>query len=1223
MNLATNLMLLRGMTMLSLSIALSGFLNTSAAGANDGKPRASYLFRPTSTGIVPDENGKEHPATVKMEDTDGWMDTDEGPAVELKNEKDRIDLTPDVFPGLRGAVRIKFRPSSEGNKSQLLFRVYGKKDGLTLYLRDGALNFRYFNRAQNANVSASLPAGIVSIGGWTTATASWDLEKERRILLQVDEKRKNARTVPPDTHADFTPGSQVIVGNEHAGGSPFLGAIHSVQIFDSPFWEQAGMAALDEKPVPAELPKVARERVLPRTLFFSRSQPKYNLFSNTLLRRWVDRPLFFDRRTEESSKPFSILTSASFLKTQESLRAYGLDGFGSLLASLPFQGTVFQEMLDSADAHPDQCVPLVMEVGGGDSEESAQKCREMFLPLAERALHSPNVLRVNGKILVLSYALDGSPLEHWIALRNAMRERFGNKFIFIADMTTRRPALLREFQELKGVRASTLESFRQHLRAWLEASDGIMWAGGSHTNQPDGTLDRAFYRDFLIPVFNGILNETPYRRKLFGLDAEVGYINVMSSRRINPEEGTRRLRDNFEIALEAAPDFITMPEWDELNENTSIGPTLTNSLSTQRIVRHYIERFAGQPNQPIPGDDPAIPNLVLSFLPYIKLGEPLEIEVLSLPDSTIAGKIEVELSLKNLLGKVVQTFKSVTLSAERIGDHVFTLPSEVLTAEPVLIPSLKVTAADGRISHWEDGLEAIRLLPTWNLNYKATKMPLRDLLQPKNATFQLAANQPAEGVTVDGSIACDEPIASVEVVQDSRELYAIDPKNELTPGPGEALVMLQWQAMRNPKHFSGTIEVKQGELRRFVDWTRPDYKPASYRLAAMPDAKGRQSIAFATDQGVNSTNARGGFFLISNPEEALLSLKTNAFTVDFPVKEILASGKIAKVFSGGLTLEAQRLEMLPQVPFPLLKKEATFTTTLQPWRKDTPLQMRVVTVSGKIYRSRPILPYPESKDEQCLPIWSESRNEPVRVSVSASRIPDIIAEMTPRHGASVHTSDSHYFYGLAGGLPFDMAAFAKRRLADSYPSGSNHTAPDWVQEDGVSCLKFNGIGNFLYFPEETLPRGSFTLEFEIKPTNTKPQILCTSRGYHRGALTLTLINGVLNGQWIDRKNKITPIQTGLALPKGEWSRVSLVYDLNQLRITVNGESVSTPTPDGATQVITPFIFGGYGNGKDFAYYSGFLKSIRFRHTGSLQNLNTITRIKAQAHFQLASCAEKR
>ncbi len=1177
---------------------LFGLANGVPARAQE-KPVASFRFTPVADGVLRDAAGGPATASVTVEEGDGWVDTDRGPALELRGPKDAVTLSPEAFAGLRGAVRVTFRAALESERPQILFRVYHPGgDGLVLHYRRGELSFRYYNRADKTYVTASLPAEAAPLGEWTTVTAAWDLEAERLLTLAVPGRPEVKRKVPETMRPDFEPDSQVRVGNEHSGGSPFLGALLSVECFASeppPVAEQARVVPEQR----AEVPKVAHRRRLPQTLFFTRTQPKYDLFSNPLQRRWVDRPLFFDRRTEASERPYNIVSSASFLRTQEILRDYGFNGVGSLLGSVPWQGTAFLEMLDtlekSAPAHPAP-VPLVMEVSGYDDSEKLPERLRLFLPLARRALASPHVLRVGGKVLVLSYAVDRGAPSGWAAFQKAVREELGDQFLFVADVTLRRPSLLREFQSPSGIGKATLESFRAHLREWLDVSDGLMWAGGSHTNRPDGTFDRAFYQDWLIPVFHGILAEAPYQGKLLGLDAEVGYINVMTSRRINPEEGTSRLRDGLEMSLQAQADFIAMPEWDELNENTSVGPTLTNSLSTLRIVRHHVDRAAGREPAPLPGDDPTVPNLVVSLRPYLKLGERLEVEVLAIPDGSAPGPWKVELALKALDGRVVEQFEAATLAGDGLAAHRFALPSERLAAEPVVRPSLKVTAANGTVTEWEAGLEAIRLFPTWNLNYKATKVPLRDLLRPVSATFELKPGAAPGEVIAKGRVVCDEPISTVEVVQDSRELYAVDPRGELAPREGEALVMLQWQAMRNPMPFEGSISVENGTLRRFVDWTRPEYKRASYRLTAK-EGEGGLSVPFRTDDGVNSTNARGGFFLISPAESAVLTFKSNRFTHRFPVAGLKPGESVAVAERDGVTLEVRKPTLLPLIPHPLLEKEADFEAVVRPWRNDAPLQMRVVTVSGKIYRSEPVLPFALSGEAVSLPVWSETTGGPVSVTVSRSRVPEIVARLTPEGGATVATTGGPAFEGLAGGTPFDMAAFAKRHLRTAYPANAHQTAPAWVSEDGSPCLRFDGKGNFLYLPEETLPRGSFTLEFEIKPTgSSRPRVLCTARGYSQGALVLTLTNGELGGQWMDRGQRVRVLPGGLKVPEGVWSHIRVEYDLEQVRLTVNGQSATLPCPGGVVQTITPFIFGGYGNGKGLGYFSGYLRALRIGHS---------------------------
>ncbi len=918
--------------------------------AESVKPRVAYRFAAAEELEIKDQGGNGFEPVLEIESDSPWVATEYGNALQLEGEKDRLSLPPESFPGLKGAVRMVFDPQEPTSKAQYLFRVYDPHgDGLTVMIRDGEVIFRYYHRGSGKSTSATVVPAKASREAPVTLLANWDLESaEPWISLQSTESAPVRSRVSIDTPAEFAAQSKVVIGNEHQGNALFTGLVFEFEMFDQ------CLPALAQEPVVsaamAKIEKVKHQRVVPQTLLFTRTQAKYDLFSNTLLRRWIDRPLFFDRRTGRSDQPYSIVTQASFMKTQESARRYGLNAIGQLVGKQPFATDAFLEMLGAVEAHPEAALPMVLELSWIDSEAVLKRSLELFVPLLERVLQSPKAMRINGKVLILSYAMDAGSLPLTKAFIEALRHRFGDTFLFVVDVTSRRPVLLREFEAHHGITVATLEDFRRHLRQWLEFSDGLMSAGGAHTNHPDGTFNQAFYRDVLIPTLSGVLSEEPHKGKLLGLDAEVGYVNVMTSRRINPEEGTRRLREGFELAVAANPDFIAMPEWDELNENTSIGPTLTNSLSTQRLVRHFSRQIKGEPLQPMEGDDLSVPNLVLSLLPYVRLGEKARFEVLSIPDGSAQGVYRVELTLYGSDGSVVKRFPEVALRADRLEDHQFELASERYAQHAWLQPALKITGPDGKVSHWRDGLESVRLRPTWNLNAKWTKLPLRDLLVPQEVSFKLEPDETQEGsVRVTGKLVTGESILSAEVVQDEASLYAVDPKETYRLGSGEALVQLQWQSMRNPLPFTGTIEVKGGRVRQFTDWTRPEYKRASYRLAA--DEEG--IVRFATDEGVNSTNARGGFWLIGDAQDAVIEMKTNRFTTTLPVREILSGGRVAKVFSHGLTLEARRLDLLPEVPFPVLEKEVAFEETLSSgWSRSREKSIAVRYTSQKGRRER-------------------------------------------------------------------------------------------------------------------------------------------------------------------------------------------------------------------------------------------------------------------------------
>jgi len=932
-----------------------------------------------------------------------------------------------------------------------------------------------------------------------------------------------------------------------------------------------------------------RQRVLPRTLVFPRKQSKYNLFAN-YLHRWVDRPLFFDRRTGDTDQPYAVVACPSFRRNIDIARAYGVDGLGMITGSWMINRPL-DEAFDCLDAQSDADFKILMCVAGLPANNDAQiaDAVDAIAPALERTLASASAMRVGGKVLLSSYSFDRAPLDGQRQVFNALRERFGDTFLVAADMRADVYAIHREYENNgNALSAETTANFEQKLRDWLDVFDGVMFAGANHlAAKATDRLDRAFYRDCFMPMFVRVLNEPPYRGKLFGLSAAIGYINVTTSRNWIKEEGTRHLRDTFDIAISGNPDFIVMPEWDETNENTCIQPTLCNSLSTQRIVRHYTRKLAGEPPAPMPGDDIAVPNLVVSCRPYVMLGEPIEIEVLNIPDGTLDGAYRVRLELKDIDDNIVHTFDEQTLDAARLIDHTFTVPGESLAMHTVVTPSLTVTAPDGTTTHWQAGLECIRLRATWNINYKWTKTPLRDMVRPSRASFAFADEQPGEGVRVSGIFACDEPIMSVEVIQDECELYAVDPRDEFALRPGEALIKLQWQSMRNLP-MTGRIFITGGSLRHFRSLNAPLYKPEAYLLGTQDDS---QTIEFTSDlTKLNCSKPRGGYMLVTNAQDAVFHMHTSHGNVDVPMRQLLASGVRAQTFSHGLTIELRHFRALPELPYPILKNEASFDTVVHPSRPYAPLQMRVVTESGRIYRSEPLVMQRPDGESIALPLYSEARGEVMLVDVVADRIVNLNYDLSDAHGSSIHAPGQPDFHGLAGGVPMYSAAFAPSKMAREYPADAAHTKPTWTTEDGRPCRRFDGKSNFILFPPETLPRGAFTMSFTIKPTSDQTQMLCTTRGYHQGCFQLLLIDGKLEGSYIDHAWQVTPLKTGLEVPVGSWSDVTVSYDLRQFVFEVNGKRAVVPCA-GRGGTYQPLIFGGRGK----TFFEGYLRSLHITH----------------------------
>jgi hypothetical protein len=635
--------------------------------------------------------------------------------------------------------------------------------------------------------------------------------------------------------------------------------------------------------------------------------------------------------------------------------------------------------------------------------------------------------------------------------------------------------------------------------------------------------------------------------------------------------------------LAAHPDFIILPEWDEVNENTCIEPTVYNSFSSQRIIRYQMRRLKNESLQPQTDDDISIPNLVISYRPFLMLGEPLQIEILNVPDGSAKGTYKIKLSLKDINHNTIKVLSSATLSTSELRDKTFTIPTEELADYAVLMPSLQVTSPDGKTQTFEDGLMCIRLRATKNWNYKWVKTSLRDLLKPISATFAQNGSATNGSIPVSGNVETNEKIASVEVVADGRELYAVDPDHTWELKPDEAIIMMHELAPDRINNFNGKYFVTGGNVRKVND-------QFAFWAAREPN-----QIA-----GTLTWSPLGEIFIVDHKDTAVLHVENSIYKTAIPISQILKYGIYSEVHGRGITLTVRDFHGVAEMPLPLNTAKSTFETKVHPVRTETALQMRVITKSGKIYRSWPILVQPKSTGKVSLPVYSETQNKAVDVKVDQSRIPQIDVNPSKTVGAEIQSSTDPYFDGLVGGIPF-WSYIA--RGASAYPAEVMQTAPTRVTENGNDCWSFDGKGNYLYFPPETLPRGAFTISFTFKPLSPKRQTLLINRGYGKGALILTLDNGQLSGSYTDQLRREEPYYRSISLnpqipvPIGQWSTVKIEYNLKAITFSVNGKS-SKPIPLATKGIIyTPLLFGGYGNGKSDGYFDGFLQDLKISHIG--------------------------
>jgi hypothetical protein len=236
-----------------------------------------------------------------------------------------------------------------------------------------------------------------------------------------------------------------------------------------------------------------------------------------------------------------------------------------------------------------------------------------------------------------------------------------------------------------------------------------------------------------------------------------------------------------------------------------------------------------------------------------------------------------------------------------------------------------------------------------------------------------------------------------------------------------------------------------------------------------------------------------------------------------------------------------------------------------------------------------------------LRVFSYTRDKPVEVQVQSSRIPDLRFDFWGRCGDILPSATSRIWHGKFGFIEYSHP-YRRREL----PAGFSDTAPEWVEHDQVVCLEFDGDCDYILFPEETLPRGCFSLSFEIKLRHRGDQGLFVHRGHYDGCLDLWIRNGKLGGEYRREVSKEEDavfrkalfLKTNLAVPVGRWVKIEARYDMKNLVLSVDGKK-SDPFPCSRRGIMfQPCAFGGplYGNNdKTQHWFNGYLKSIRIQH----------------------------
>ncbi len=937
---------------------------------------------------------------------------------------------------------------------------------------------------------------------------------------------------------------------------------------------------------------VKREnKALPKVKIYAERQP-YKPNQN-FLNRWIDRPLFEDVSLREGN-----FEKQGFLRDVEIAKAYGLDGFAAIayesLHRAHLKYLAEAEVKDYEHAY----VICSAEVGA----DYYKRLRDMMIEAGK----SPYTAKLDGKIVCWNY---GSSAPVSLALLRELVTKLRADaevppFLIVAELPFLELYNAYNEHEFNGTRVTQkeIDDFRARVREALTVYDGLQLRCMEHYpsipgEYPNHILPTGLYDNYILPVLREEFSKPEHRGKIIGLYARQGYINHFRGT-TNGQYGTEALRTYLGEAAKMSPDMVMLFEWNEANENTSFQPTVSSGRSMERLIAYARSCYDGVAPTPRPGDDTTIPNLVLSVPQRIRLGEILHIELLNIPDGTPIKEISAKLTLFDGEGRKLMTLPLEKFDSAKLRAVTWRFPAEQFAKVQAVNYQLAVTAG-GREKVYSS-FDATKIVPTSNVRYLYSRMPLREALIPAEWSLKAVPNNDGSYV-VDANFEGPEELASLEIVDGNEELYSLDRNHEFDPDK-EAIFRGCYTVQKRLGHLSGKLAVPGVQ-----NWHLRSLNCAWEQFAAglMVNNEMRVKTYFGGGKG----NFILGVPLADMAKNPRFTLNYEGLPeVSFDLNTVVKEGRQAKMLGNGVFMELYRADTLADYPEHLNARNGKIHAVIRPTTRFPQLQLRAVSKSGKIFRSPTQTLRAAHGADEAMTLWSESAKKPVTIALPSDRIPDIQAIFDPAKELFMATTEApEWDITLGGGwLPGSPMDGSMTPGSKIMPADFTRSNPEWVKENDQWMLRFDGKGNYLIFPRDMIPRSApFTLEFEIKRDDNANEVLLRAASFARNeacGLELIIADGELKGAYYPRA-QLQRFDTGLKVPVNAWTKITVTKSPTQITFAVDGKSKSFDFT-GRGKYFQMSTFGGSGARSTWIpdgcrFFSGMLKSLKIKH-------NTIT-----------------
>lgn len=872
-----------------------------------------------------------------------------------------------------------------------------------------------------------------------------------------------------------------------------------------------------------------------RTKVFVRGQFFYGLERSDYIHNWYERPLFQDTSYAAANERGHSINERSWRKTVSVAKEMGLDGLAFFLENPGCRDVLSRSVLPGAE---------ITVLGEFASERECPRGIDYCADVADALLASPNAFRLGGKTVISSYPFttwENRTIDFWPKLRAELVRRHGeDKFVFLPYLLVFDGADL----DRPSMSAATLEKTREHLREVLRKTDGLFYMLHETDWAPADCLRRA-HDEIVIPLVKSVLSEPEFKGKYLGIGFWQGHENVYRHMGIYPSYGLTRLVTALDSIAKVGPDIALGFEWDEENENTHFRPTVSNGQTAQRVMRYYADRFSGRAPHPYPGDDPSLPNLILSYRKSAQAGELLEAQVCNVPDGTgPASGWEISFRWKTPEGRVVRDYPARRLSSADCALVSFDAPVSSLVDHRLLVPELTVAKKGARPRVFAKGFWPVNLEPNANPDVKWVRQALREIVPDVSGGMSVGEADVEGFRTVRAQVKSPVPLRSVEVLDGVDTVYLHDAAKPAGRDLSRRTVRVAFLAMPCfwKQHVAkGTVEIAGA--------------PGAVLSELLPHYVRRKGFVWTLDNPTPRFNFKSVLYADIPAEE----FERTEVVIDLP--DVLPSRhvRVADVFrengvSFGLPAGGQ-VVVTPctqvGMPPPCDVKEAAFSFPLKVRNPSGVLRLQAIDVNGRLWRGPAVALGKDTGRRQTFHVYERASGTVTRVEADESRMMALDFTFPENFTGAVRSGDRldmPAVFGGGEGILNERGCGINGILVYGHAMAYGNPPLDRAE------------AKFITLPRQSLPPYSgFDLRIRLRPDGLKGKEGIYDTG--NLGLRIWLEDGVphaflsLGNEMLARgKNDTAGVAvTGPALKDGEWNELRLRFDQQTARIEVNGK----------------------------------------------------------------------